>query len=176
MAAACVAAVAAGSVNGAGVRGEVALREREWRRRRGGGGAGGPAAVGRRGGGPALCFLLFLTLFKSLCRELYMPLGTGVLRGFVGALGTELFAGRTVPRASSRQSLCRELPLGRACAEWKPSCAESTGCQCGSASRWWPPMNVHRRSFSSLWLSLTTTRLALVEGRPFSSPPCHGGG
>jgi hypothetical protein len=49
-----------------------------------------------------------------------MPLGTGVLRGFVGALGTELFAGRTVPRA-----LCRELPLGRACAEWKPSCAES---------------------------------------------------
>jgi hypothetical protein len=76
--------------------------------------------VGRRGGGPALCFLLFLTLFKSLCRELYMPLGTGVLRGFVGALGTELFAGRTVLSA-----LCRELPLGRACAEWKPSCAES---------------------------------------------------
>jgi hypothetical protein len=151
-----------------------------WRRRSG---RGGPA----RGWARAVLFA-FLTLFKSLCRELYMSLGTGVLRGFVGALGTELFAGRTVPRASSRQSLCRELPLGRACAEWKPSCAESrmlsaqdwhalgTGCQSGSASRWWPPMNVHRRSFSSPWLSLTTTRLALVEGRPFSSPPCHGGG
>jgi hypothetical protein len=64
--------------------------------------------------------LLFLTLFKNLYRELYMPLGTGVLRGFVGALGTELFAGWTVPSA-----LCRELPLGRACAERKPSCTES---------------------------------------------------
>jgi hypothetical protein len=83
-----------------------------WRRRSG--------RSGSARGGPALCFLLFLTLFKSVCRELYMPLGTGVLRGFVGALGTELFAGRTVPRA-----LCRELSLGRACAEWKPSCAES---------------------------------------------------
>jgi hypothetical protein len=35
-----------------------------------------------------------------------------VPRGFVGALGTELFVGRTVSSA-----LCRELPLGRACAE-----------------------------------------------------------
>jgi hypothetical protein len=78
-----------------------------------------PRWVGE-GVGPRCAFCFFLTLFKSVCRELYMPLGTGVLRGFVGALGTELFAGRPVPSAR-----CRELPLGRACAEWKPSCAES---------------------------------------------------
>jgi hypothetical protein len=36
-----------------------------------------------------------------------MPLGTDVLRGFVGALGTELFAGRTVPRA-----MCLEMAMG----------------------------------------------------------------
>jgi hypothetical protein len=83
--------------------------------------------VGRRGGGPALCFLLFLTLFKSLWRELYMPLGTGVLRGFVGALGTELFADRTVPRASSRQSLCRVETI--LCRE---HAALGAGCQSGS--------------------------------------------
>jgi hypothetical protein len=71
------------------------------------------------GVGPRCAFCFFNPFQKSL-PELYMPLGTGVLRGFVGALGTELFAGRTVPRA-----LCQELPLGRACAEWKPSCAES---------------------------------------------------
>jgi hypothetical protein len=51
-----------------------------------------------------------------------MLLGTSVLRGFGGALGTELFAGPVVPRASSRQRLCREdcglcreqLALGKA--------------------------------------------------------------
>jgi hypothetical protein len=125
MAAACVAAVAAGSVNGGGVRGEVALREREWRRRRGGGGAG--ARWVGEGVGPRCAFCFFLTLFKSVCRELYMPLGTGVLRGFVGALGTELFAVRTVPRASSRQSLCRVETI--LCRE---HAALGTGCQSGS--------------------------------------------
>jgi hypothetical protein len=50
-------------------------------------------------GGPALWLLSFLILFKFLCRELYMRLGTNVLRGFGGALGTELFVGRTVPSA-----------------------------------------------------------------------------
>jgi hypothetical protein len=41
-----------------------------------------------------------------------MLLGTSVPRGFGGALDTELFADRMVPSV-----LCREVPLGRACAE-----------------------------------------------------------
>jgi hypothetical protein len=73
---------------------------------------------------------LFLTLFKSLCRELSMLLGTSVPRGFGGALGTELFAGPVVPSA-----LCRELPLGRGCAERIVACAESNSL---SAKPWIP--------------------------------------
>jgi hypothetical protein len=118
----CVAAVAGSGAPGACMA--VAMWWR-WRRRSGRGGppltAGGPVLCGGPVRGWArVVFFAFLTLFKSLCRELYMPFGTNVLRGFVGALGTELFAGRMVPSA-----LCREHPLGRACAERKPSCAES---------------------------------------------------
>jgi hypothetical protein len=57
-----------------------------------------------------------------------------VPRGFGGALGIELFAGLTVPSA-----LCRELPLGRGCAERIPACAESTSL---SAMPWIPVVKV----------------------------------
>jgi hypothetical protein len=52
--------------------------------------------------------------------ESFSTPGTRVTSGSDVALGKGLFACPAVPRA-----LCRELPLGRACAEWKPSCAES---------------------------------------------------
>jgi hypothetical protein len=59
-----------------------------------------------------------------------MLLGTSVPRGFGGALGTELFVGPAVPSA-----LCRELPLGRGCAERIAACAESNSL---SAMPWIP--------------------------------------
>jgi hypothetical protein len=52
--------------------------------------------------------------------ESFSTPGTRVTSGSDVALGKGLFAGPAVSRA-----LCRELPLGKACAEWKPSCADS---------------------------------------------------
>jgi hypothetical protein len=95
-----------------------------------GGGAGGgvwgwwwgwravvvPPAVSWRGVGKCCNILLFLTLFKSLCRELYMLLGTDAAQMCRGiwwgsrhrALCRPDGAECAVPRASSRQRLCRE--------------------------------------------------------------------
>jgi hypothetical protein len=90
----------------------------------GGGGSGGGG--GRRWWGqgsrlvgplPWNCFFLF---YESSFAESFSTPGTRVTSGSDVALGKGLFDGPAVPRA-----LCRELPLGRSCAEWKPSCAES---------------------------------------------------
>jgi hypothetical protein len=77
----------------------------------GGGGGQGSRLVGPL---PWNCFFYEISFAESFS----IP-GTRVTSGSDVALGKGLFAGIAVPRA-----LCRELPLSRSCAEWKPSCAE----------------------------------------------------
>jgi hypothetical protein len=111
-----------------------------------------PPAVSRRGVGQqvgsvvALC--LFFVLEILLRREPYGALGTSVTRVFTLPLGKEAFAGPAVP-----SGLCREFPLGTACAESIWACAEwsSLSAQpqipvvyaCGEDISEWPgPSNV----------------------------------
>jgi hypothetical protein len=68
---------------------------------------------------PWICFFFFV-LWNFICREQYPTLGTCVTSGSYVALGKGLFARPAVPSA-----LCREFPLGTACAERNCTSAES---------------------------------------------------
>jgi hypothetical protein len=130
----------------------------------GGGGGGGWWWCRRRSAGEgwarAATFCFFNPFQKSLPRAIYASrqrCGTDVPRGFGGALGTELFAGPTVPSA-----LCRELPLGRGCAERIPACAKSKSL---SAKPWIPVVCKYKwlyfeagtKGFAVTWHEMTAT-------------------
>jgi hypothetical protein len=93
--------------------------------------ADGRGAVGGQParGGRAATFSFFNPFQKSLPRAIYASRHICAERIW-WALGTELFAGPVVPSA-----LCRELPLGRGCAERIVACAESNSL---SAKPWIP--------------------------------------
>jgi hypothetical protein len=104
--------------------------------------AGGPGGGGGGGGDEQLVGAalpsrwardFFFVLKNVLCRGPDGALGTSLPRVGPVALSTDLFAGPTVPSA-----LCRELPLGRGCAERIPACAESNSL---STKPWIPVVN-----------------------------------
>jgi hypothetical protein len=140
--------------------------------------AGGPGGGGGGGGGsgggdeqpvgaalPRRWARDFFVLKNVLCRGPDGALGISLPRVGPVALSTDLFAGPTVSSA-----LCRELPLGRGCAERIPACAESNSL---STKPWIPVVNCGDST-----LQMQETKASFIcasnASKEFPNPRQHG--